>query len=213
MPTTTPIKPPQRSGWKKLPEAVRRRAILDAARTCFGKRGYAESSVQDIADAAAMTKGGVYFHFPSKEAIRDTLIAEFTDSTRFGLDDPEITRLPPAQRLRQQVERLLNGLEVDGNGAIVTLAEAATRYGAGLADIGTFFKSVRTSIAATLEAGQQDGVFRRDADTDLLAELVITTVDGLALHHELDAAGLNMCSGPGRLLDLVIASVATTRGR
>lgn len=198
---------PRRGGWKKLPESVRQRAILDAARICFARRGYADTSVQDIADAAALTKGGVYFHFDSKQAIRNALIAEFTDVRRFGLDDPALAQEPPERRLRIQVERLLDGLEAGGTSMIVTLAEAATRHRAGLAAIEQFFRSVRTSIAATIEEGQRTGAFRADADVELLAELVITSIDGLALHHELDAAGLNMCSGPGRLLDLIVASL------
>jgi TetR/AcrR family transcriptional regulator, cholesterol catabolism regulator len=42
--------------------------ILDVAATVFDERGYHESSVQDIADAAGLTKGGLYHHLSSKEA-------------------------------------------------------------------------------------------------------------------------------------------------
>jgi AcrR family transcriptional regulator len=42
--------------------------ILDVAAAVFDERGYHESSVQDIADAAGLTKGGLYHHVSSKEA-------------------------------------------------------------------------------------------------------------------------------------------------
>jgi AcrR family transcriptional regulator len=46
-----------------------RRAVLDAARAAFGARGYAQASVDEIAAAAGVTKGAVYHHFESKEAL------------------------------------------------------------------------------------------------------------------------------------------------
>ena len=42
--------------------------MLDAARASFGKKGYAQTSVDEIAAAARVTKGAVYHHFTGKEA-------------------------------------------------------------------------------------------------------------------------------------------------
>jgi len=47
----------------------RHRRILDAALRVFSRRGYREASVEDIAEESRTSKGGVYFHFPNKEAI------------------------------------------------------------------------------------------------------------------------------------------------
>ena len=48
---------------------VRRQRILDAALDVFSRRGYRDAAVDDIAVAAATSKGGVYFHFRNKQAI------------------------------------------------------------------------------------------------------------------------------------------------
>ena len=48
---------------------TRYQRILDAALRVFSRRGYRDASVDEIAGAARTSKGGVYFHFPSKEAI------------------------------------------------------------------------------------------------------------------------------------------------
>ena len=45
---------------------VRQGRILDAALSVFTKRGYREASVDEIAEEAETSKGGVYFHFPGK---------------------------------------------------------------------------------------------------------------------------------------------------
>ncbi len=46
-----------------------RRAVLTAARSLFGAKGYAQTSVDEIADAARVTKGAVYHHFAGKKAL------------------------------------------------------------------------------------------------------------------------------------------------
>lgn len=47
----------------------RRERILDAALEVFSSRGYVSAAVDDVAGAADTSKGGVYFHFPGKQAI------------------------------------------------------------------------------------------------------------------------------------------------
>ena len=48
---------------------ARHERILDAALAVFSSRGYRDASVEDVATAAETSKGGVYFHFPGKQAI------------------------------------------------------------------------------------------------------------------------------------------------
>ncbi len=53
---------------RRAPEASRD-AILDAALRCFAKRGYHETSVDDIAARARLSKGAVYWHFAGKREL------------------------------------------------------------------------------------------------------------------------------------------------
>ena len=46
-----------------------RRRILDVAAEAFADRGYAGTSLSDVLKSSGVTKGGFYFHFPSKEAL------------------------------------------------------------------------------------------------------------------------------------------------
>ena len=48
---------------------ARREQILDAAFHTFSRRGYRDTAVDEIAAAAETSKGGVYFHFPTKEHV------------------------------------------------------------------------------------------------------------------------------------------------
>ena len=53
---------------RRAPEASRD-AILDAALRCFAKRGYHETSVDDIAARARLSKGAIYWHFEGKREL------------------------------------------------------------------------------------------------------------------------------------------------
>ncbi|MGH9128065.1 MAG: TetR/AcrR family transcriptional regulator [Acidimicrobiales bacterium] len=60
-----------------------RRALLDSATALFGSRGYAATSLEQVAADARVTKGAVYHHFPSKQALfmevadeQDTLVRD-----------------------------------------------------------------------------------------------------------------------------------------
>jgi AcrR family transcriptional regulator len=44
-------------------------AILKAGRRLFGERGFAATTIDDIAEAARVAKGAVYHHFATKEAV------------------------------------------------------------------------------------------------------------------------------------------------
>ena len=59
--------------------AATRRAVLGAAETLFGRRGYALTSVDDVAASAGVAKGAIYHHFRTKaelfEAVLDIVSA------------------------------------------------------------------------------------------------------------------------------------------
>jgi AcrR family transcriptional regulator len=61
---------------RHLPTEERRAQILEAARRCFLERGYQGTRVEDIARAAGLSKGAVYFHFESKRVLLDALVED-----------------------------------------------------------------------------------------------------------------------------------------
>lgn len=52
----------------KDPE-VRKKEIMEAAKRVFYKKGYSNTTTQDIVDAANISRGLLYYHFKSKEEI------------------------------------------------------------------------------------------------------------------------------------------------
>jgi len=62
--------------------AIQQRAVLTRARVLtaaaevFARTGFLAASMNDIVDQAGVTKGAVYFHFPSKEALAVAIVEE-----------------------------------------------------------------------------------------------------------------------------------------
>jgi len=48
---------------------ARKNQILDAAWSCFGRRGYHQTTMQEVATEAGISAGAIYRYYPSKEAV------------------------------------------------------------------------------------------------------------------------------------------------
>jgi AcrR family transcriptional regulator len=51
-----------------------RAALLDEATTLFAGRGYAATSLEDVASASQVTRGAVYHHFAGKQALFEAVL-------------------------------------------------------------------------------------------------------------------------------------------
>jgi AcrR family transcriptional regulator len=74
-----------------------RRRILDTALACFVEAGYSQTTIERLRERSGVSNGALFHHFPSKEAIADTLYAEAIGSFQQGLWDL-LERRPPSLR-------------------------------------------------------------------------------------------------------------------
>ena len=65
---TSPPSPPASSAGGRKQDPAKER-ILQVATELFSARGYADVSMQEIANAAGMTKAALYYHFDDKKAL------------------------------------------------------------------------------------------------------------------------------------------------
>jgi AcrR family transcriptional regulator len=71
---------------KKEPDAVRRR-LLDCAARLAVEQGLASVSVQAVAQAAGVTKGGLFHHFASKQALVVAVCDDLLDQLDREIED------------------------------------------------------------------------------------------------------------------------------
>jgi AcrR family transcriptional regulator len=73
--------------------------ILDEAARLFREKGYAAASMRDIASAADMLPGSLYYHFASKEALLVAVYAEGVRRISEAVERAIASKRDPWQRL------------------------------------------------------------------------------------------------------------------
>ena len=77
-----------------------RQEILRVAARLFQQRGYHATSMNDVAAALKLSKGGLYHHFQSKDEILFELMSHALDITEQRVLDPVRSIPDPEERLR-----------------------------------------------------------------------------------------------------------------
>ncbi len=85
----------------------RRERILDAAFHAFATRGYRDTAVDDIAGAAETSKGGIYFHFPTKESIFRELMETTADKLVARVERAVAVETEPVARAEVAIHTVL----------------------------------------------------------------------------------------------------------
>ena len=89
----------------RLDSRARRRAIVDAALPLFARKGFAATTTKEIAQAAGVSEGLIFKHFPSKASLYEAIFLSCVDG------DPEYERLialpPGTATLVQMIQGLV----------------------------------------------------------------------------------------------------------
>jgi AcrR family transcriptional regulator len=88
----------------RLPAPRRRHQLLDVARELFASGGFHATSMDDVAEAAGVTKPVLYQHFPSKRALYKELLEDVGDRLLERLADAAAS----ADGGRELVQNLLD---------------------------------------------------------------------------------------------------------
>ncbi|WP_119354341.1 TetR/AcrR family transcriptional regulator [Azohydromonas sediminis] len=84
-----------------------REAILARAAELFAHRGYAATTMNDIADACGLSKATLYHYVDDKYALLVSICEDHVDTLRALVDDVDALRLPPEARLRELIRRFV----------------------------------------------------------------------------------------------------------
>lgn len=164
----------------------RREKILSAALLLFATNGLAATKVTDIATAVGMSQGLLYHYFNTKEEIFTELISGAFQRLNDACRQLEAMPLPPLEKIRLAISRLLQGLAENADTARyhLLIAQATVSAAIPLAARTVIQQQNRLpyeTIARILRAGQANGTIKQH-DPDELALLFWTSINGLAIY-------------------------------
>ncbi len=152
-------------------------AILSAAQKLFVTRNYAEVTMEDIAEAAGVTKGALYHHFASKEALYLAMmhadLKEKQALMRSGIECGGSCR----ERLRKLTESFLQ-LPRDKRDLIKLVRRDINIFKGAARDklVRAYQATLPDQIEVIIRDGIRDGELAR-ADPRLLAWIYVAIVE------------------------------------
>jgi AcrR family transcriptional regulator len=152
----------------------RRQQILLAARDVFAKRGYHQTTIDDIVAQAGVARGTFYLYFEDKRAVFSDLIDRFAAQltvaiVRIVTDDPA---RPVADQVRENIRAIIATCLVERSMTKILFTDAVGVDPAFDRKLATFYDTVVQLLTESLKDGQALGIVS-DGEPRVLAYLTI----------------------------------------
>lgn len=161
-----------------------REALLDAAELLFVQRGVSRTSLQEIAKAAGVTRGAVYWHFKDKAELFNAMMTRTTLPMEAALQSMDPAPQGALDALAKSALDALQRIAHDPRThRVFDIATHKVEYVDELLGVRQRHLQVhqdcQAHIRAAFERAQAAGLLRADADPRLMALSYHAMVDGL----------------------------------
>ena len=170
-----------------LPRDQRRQQILDAALQLFVERGYEDSSVDEIARVAHLSKGSIYWYFKSKLDILFALTDHYIE-----LNQAEVIRLAGEDKYGPEalyrVHRDLNEqnqIHPEKDKLLSQLMGLAARYPEIRERMAEYYRKWDSVSAKLIQDAADRGQFHA-VDAKAVSQAICALYDGLKMRRQLD---------------------------
>ncbi|MFC5178673.1 TetR/AcrR family transcriptional regulator [Nocardioides taihuensis] len=156
---------------------TRREELLAIAAGLFAERGYRNTTVRDIADAAGILSGSLYHHFDSKESMVDEILRSFQEEL-FGEYDAILASDDDARTKLERAVRVSFAAIHDHRSEVAIFQNEADQLGTldrfgYLAERNAQSREVWMTL---LREGVASGALRDDLDVELVYRFIRDTV-------------------------------------
>ncbi len=159
------------------PNATRRDELLAITASLFARKGFRNTTVRDIADAAGILSGSLYHHFDSKESMVDEILSTFQEELFGQYDEILASDADPRTKLERAV--LVSFETIDKHPDEVAIFQNDAAYlltFERFAYLGTRNQQSREVWVTLLQGGIDAGVLRDDLDVELTYRFIRDTV-------------------------------------
>jgi AcrR family transcriptional regulator len=175
--------------------AERKQQIFAAAITCFGRKGYHQTTMDDIVAESGLSKGALYWYFKSKKELFLSLFNEFM--AQFGKEWESIAAIQgtsATDKLRASLTLFRVGMgQMIPFFGVMMEAWALTRHDEDVESLmNEFYKPYVEIMVGIIEEGVASGEFQVES-TQATSMLILILFDGITLamaagiwHHDWD---------------------------
>ena len=203
---------------KEEAEATRAR-ILDAAERIFRDKGVAHASLEQVARAARVTRGAIYWHFKDKGELFEAMMQRVALPAQAMMERAEKAgATDPLQRLRLSAcEVLLRAARDAQVKRIFEISFHRCEYVGDAASIRDRQVANHSECLSTIESEIREcvrqGLLPRDLDPRLAAIGTMAYVSGILYHWILDPGSFSLERNAASLVDTYFRGLVAAPGQ
>jgi AcrR family transcriptional regulator len=160
-----------------------RKQILDSSLRLFSEKGFARTSVRDIAQAAGITDAAIYYHFDSKRDLFEALLDErgFTTALE-SLEKTELSeiRAAPREAFVGLATGALEFLYQNKDLMKVLMLEAMAEDEVAAEEYRILVERWERALARILRHYADQGLLRTEAVDELATQIAVTVIGAFA---------------------------------
>ena len=186
-----------------------RARLLEAAQKVFALYGFDAASVSLIAAEAGISKGALYVHFESKEALFREILLSYVQRRSAAT----AARLGPDVPLRNAIVQIIEGawtIHQDGTSCTLLSTEffaLAGRSAWGREAMASIFDHCSLALVRFLDAAKGRGEVRADIDSATAARLMLALHDGLVLQWQTQPDDIDPKAYIAPMSEMIIAYI------
>ena len=192
--------------------STRKAEILDLARGLFAEKGYAGTSMRDLADASGLLPGSLYAHFRSKADIVRALMQHFFDQQLPAQRAAFESEGTGAERLAAMIRAVFD--VCSRNSDEIRLIHDEWKVLVALDGLGDVLERAQESLDMWVELvseGVADASIRPSVDPELMMRAIIHAIVGMIdLPRYIGRPGPSTTLRPEEFLELVFTAGAAT---
>ena len=178
---------------KVIDKKEKKDQIIGAAIREFTKKGFARTTISDIAAAAGIGKGTVYEYFANKEEIINHSFAFFVRALELDFEEILISTLPAVEKLRHILKSFSDYVNSDSQESLELMFDfwsegikSKEARGILFQEMNKFYQVYREIFADIIIEGMGEGSIRKNINPRSAASMIVGALDGLMVQWILD---------------------------
>ena len=152
--------------------------LLTVATRLFAEQGFETTSVQQIVDAAGVTKGAMYHYFGSKDDLLYEIYARVLRVQTARMQSAADSSGPVQDRLHAVAADVVATTAANLDDTVIFFRSMHLLHPDKLAEVRAQRRRYHERVRRLIEEGQKSGVFRSDKSADLVVDFFFG-----AVHH------------------------------